>query len=49
MVAEIVVASGIPNASIYPGVIMVVIVITVVISAIGIPVFTRAQKKRKKE
>ena len=41
VVAEIVVASGIPNASIYPGVIMVVIVTTVVISAIGIPVFTR--------
>jgi NhaP-type Na+/H+ and K+/H+ antiporter len=48
VVAEIVVASGVPNASIYPGVIMVVIVTTVVISAIGIPVFTRAQKTRKK-
>jgi cell volume regulation protein A len=48
VVAEIVVASGIPNASIYPGLIMVVIVTTVVISAIGIPVFTRARKTRKK-
>jgi len=48
VVAEIVVASGIPNASIYPGVIMVVIVTTVVISAIGIPVFTRARRKQQK-
>ena len=48
VVAEIVVASGIPNASIYPGVIMVVIVATVVISAIGIPVFTRARRKQQK-
>ncbi|MBC8274337.1 MAG: cation:proton antiporter [Chloroflexi bacterium] len=45
VVAEIVVASGIPNASIYPGVIMVVIVTTVVISAIGIPIFTRTRQK----
>jgi cell volume regulation protein A len=48
VVAEIVVASGIPNASIYPGVIMVVIVTTVVISAIGIPVFTRTRKEKQK-
>jgi len=41
VVAEIVFASGIPNASIYPDIIMVVIVATVVISAIGIPIFTR--------
>jgi len=48
VVAEIVLASGIPNASLYPGVIMVVIVTTVVIAAIGIPVFTRARRKRQK-
>jgi cell volume regulation protein A len=41
VVAEIVVASGIPNASIYPDIIMIVIVTTVVISAIGIPIFAR--------
>src|SRR4030042_2493789 len=41
VVAEIVVASGIENASIYPNIIMIVIVITVVISAIGILVFAR--------
>jgi cell volume regulation protein A len=44
VVAEIVVASGIPNASIYPDIIMVVIVTTVVISAIGIPIFTRTRR-----
>jgi len=41
VVAEIVVASGIPNASTYPDIIMIVIVTTVVISAIGILVFAR--------
>jgi cell volume regulation protein A len=41
VVAEIVVASGIPNAATYPDIIMMVIVTTVAISAIGIPVFTR--------
>jgi hypothetical protein len=44
-VAEIVVASAIPNASTYPGIIMIVIVTTVVISAIGIPIFTRPRIK----
>jgi cell volume regulation protein A len=48
VVAEIVVASGISNASIYPGIIMVVIVTTVVISAIGIPIFTRTRRTRQK-
>jgi cell volume regulation protein A len=48
VVAEIVVGSGIPNASSYPGVIMVVIVTTVVISAIGIPIFTRTRRTRQK-
>jgi cell volume regulation protein A len=41
VVAEIVVVSGIPNASVYPGIIMVVIVTTVVIASIGIPIFGR--------
>jgi cell volume regulation protein A len=41
VVAEIVVAAGVPNASIYPGIIMVVIVTTVIIAAIGIPIFAR--------
>ena len=41
VVAEIVVASGIPNASVYPGIIMIVIVTTVIIAAVGIPIFGR--------
>jgi NhaP-type Na+/H+ or K+/H+ antiporter len=40
-VAEVVVVSGIANASTYPDIIMVVIVATVVIAAIGIPIFAR--------
>jgi cell volume regulation protein A len=41
VVAEVVVVSGIANASDYPHIIMVVIVATVVIAAIGIPIFAR--------
>jgi len=41
VVAEIVVASGIPNARLYPEIVVVVIVTTVIISAVGIPVFAR--------
>jgi cell volume regulation protein A len=41
VVAEIVVATGIPGASNYPNIIMVVIVATVIISALGIPIFAR--------
>src|SRR4030042_158596 len=41
VVAEIVVSSGLSNASKYPDIIMIVIVTTVIISAIGIPIFTR--------
>jgi cell volume regulation protein A len=41
VVAEIVVVAGIANASAYPEIIMVVIVATVVIAAIGIPMFAR--------
>ena len=49
VVAEIVVASGIPNASVYPGIIMVVIVATVVIAAIGIPIFGRKPPEENAE
>jgi cell volume regulation protein A len=41
VVAEVVVAAGIANASSYPNIIMIVIVTTVVISALGIPIFAR--------
>jgi cell volume regulation protein A len=41
VVAEIVVAAGVPNAPIYPGIIMIVIVTTVIIAALGIPIFAR--------
>jgi cell volume regulation protein A len=41
VVAEIVVVAGIPNASVYPNITMVIIVATVIISAIGILAFAR--------
>jgi cell volume regulation protein A len=41
VVAEIVVVAGISHASDYPDIIMVVIVATVIIAAIGIPIFGR--------
>ncbi|HEY54838.1 MAG TPA: hypothetical protein G4N91_00965 [Dehalococcoidia bacterium] len=41
VVAEVVVAAGIANASSYPSIIMIVIVATVIISALGIPIFAR--------
>jgi len=41
VLAQIVVTSGIPNASVYPDIIIVIILITVTISAIGIPIFTK--------
>jgi len=41
VVAEVVVAAGIANASSYPSIIMIVIVATVTISALGIPIFAR--------
>jgi len=41
VVAEVVVASGIPDARLYPEIAIVVIVTTVVISAVGIPIFAR--------
>jgi cell volume regulation protein A len=48
VVAEIVIASGIPNASMYPNIIMVVIVTTVIIAAIGIPIFIRNRRRQQK-
>jgi len=41
VVAEVVVVAGIANASSYPKIIMIVIVATVIISALGIPIFAR--------
>ena len=41
VVAEVVVISGIAHAADYPDIIMVVIVATVIIAAIGIPIFAR--------
>ena len=41
VVSEIIVASGIPNARLYPEIAIVVIVTTAIISAVGIPVFAR--------
>jgi len=49
VVAEVVVASAIPNAPRYPGIIMIVIVTTVIIAAIGIPIFTRQKLKEPKK
>jgi len=41
VVAEIVASSGITNAQLYPSMVIVVIVVTVIISALGIPIFAR--------
>ncbi len=41
VVAEIVASAAIPNARLYPEIAIVVIVTTVIISAVGIPLFTR--------
>jgi cell volume regulation protein A len=46
VLAQIVVASGILNASVYPDIIMSVIVTTVVISSIGILVFARKSRQQ---
>jgi len=44
VLTQIVVAAGILNASVYPDIIMSIIVTTVVISAIGIPIFARKSR-----
>ena len=41
VVAEIVASSDIPNARLYPEIVIVVIATTVIISAVGIPIFAR--------
>ena len=47
VLAQIVVTSGIPDASIYPDIIIAIILITVMISAIGIPVFARRAQEEE--
>jgi cell volume regulation protein A len=49
VVAEIVVSSGIPNARLYPEITIVVIVTTVIISALGIPIFAGNSAQGKGE
>jgi cell volume regulation protein A len=49
VVAEIVVSSGIPNARLYPEIAILVIVTTVVISAVGIPLFARKSRQGHSE
>jgi cell volume regulation protein A len=46
VLTQIVVAAGILNASVYPDIIMSIIVTTVVISAIGIPIFARKSRQQ---
>ena len=46
VVSEIIVASGIPNARLYPEIAIVVIVTTAIISAVGIPIFARKPPQR---
>jgi cell volume regulation protein A len=41
VVAEMVVAAGIPNASVYADITIIIIVATVLISGVGIPIFAR--------
>jgi len=49
VVAEIVASSGIPNARLYPEIAIVVIVTTVIISAVGIPIFARKSAQENSE
>jgi cell volume regulation protein A len=49
VVAEIVASSAIPDARLYPEIVIVVIATTVIISAIGIPVFTRKSLGKSRE
>ncbi|MBM4446735.1 MAG: hypothetical protein FJ023_05210 [Chloroflexi bacterium] len=46
VLTQIVVAAGILNASVYPDIIMSVIVTSVIISAIGIPIFARKSRQQ---
>ena len=49
VVAEIAASSGIPNARLYPEIVIVVIATTVIISAIGIPLFARKPRRENSE
>ncbi len=49
VVAEIVVSSGIPNARLYPEIVVLVIATTVIISAVGIPIFARKSPDKNSE
>ena len=49
VVAEIAATSAIPNARLYPEIVIVVIAITVIISAVGIPIFARKSPQENGE
>jgi len=49
VVAAIVASSGIPNARLYPEIVIVVIATTVIISAVGIPLFARKSPREDSE
>jgi cell volume regulation protein A len=49
VVAEIAFASSIPNARLYPEIVIVVIATTVIISAVGIPLFARKPPQKNSE
>ncbi|MFP3879402.1 MAG: cation:proton antiporter [Dehalococcoidia bacterium] len=49
VVAEIAATSGIPNARLYPEIVIVVIVTTVIIAASGIPLFARKSPEEKSQ
>jgi cell volume regulation protein A len=49
VVAEIAASSAIPDARLYPEIVIVVIATTVIISAVGIPVFARKSLGKKRE
>ncbi len=49
VVAAIAATSGIPNARLYPEIVIVVIVTTVTISALGIPIFARKSPEKNSE
>ena len=49
VVAAIVATSGIPNARLYPEIVIVVIATTVIIAALGIPIFARKSPEKNGE
>ncbi len=49
VVAEIAFSSGIPNARLYPEIVIVVIATTVIIAAVGIPLFARKSPGKNSE